>query len=580
MLRSAQLLVQCISMRNLSWLRQQLRIRQQFGVEFVSIVVAAHGLFILATTLLDQLAARHGTRLTTIRLDVPLLIGLTLLYLSLLLRRRKRTAWTFAVGAYTFYLGLNLVGLLEGAGAHEFFDLGLIRAAVLPVAILGLLLVLRTEFVVQSDLQGFRTAVRSSLLVLLVAFIYGVTGFLLMDRHDFHQEISVTGAVHHTLDQFELTTKQPLRAYTKRAQLFTTSLSFVSIAAVAYAVFSLFQPLRSRFTDQTTGRQFMAQLLKQASTPSEDFFKLWPHDKQYFFDSNGTSGLALHVYRGIALCLGDPVGEPARFKVLLKEFQAVCYSNDWVPAFIHIEKKYQRLYEAQDFSLQKIGQEAVLDLHHFHETIATGKYFRQIRNRFQKQDYSYKLLRPPHHKAVIERLKTISDEWLAQPGRSERGFVMGYFTEEYMQQCAVMVVRDGAGTIQAFLNQVPADFDTAEATYDLLRYGVKSAGNINDFLLMGFIEYLSEAGYERLNLGLCPLAGLDENDQQNQTLIDSVLGFAYANGDRFYSFSGLYRFKNKYEPDWQDRYVAYQGGVRGFSRTMNALLRAMRVRQH
>jgi lysylphosphatidylglycerol synthetase-like protein (DUF2156 family) len=51
--------------------------------------------------------------------------------------------------------------------------------------------------------------------------------------------------------------------------------------------------------------------------------------------------------------------------------------------------------------------------------------------------------------------------------------------------------------------------------------------------------------------------------------------FVYANGDRFYSFSGLHRFKSKYEPTWTNRYIAYRGGVRGFSRSLYALNKAM-----
>jgi phosphatidylglycerol lysyltransferase len=145
-----------------------------------------------------------------------------------------------------------------------------------------------------------------------------------------------------------------------------------------------------------------------------------------------------------------------------------------------------------------------------------------------------------------------------------------------MQQCEILVARDAAGTIQAFVNLVPADFDTHEATYDLLRNAQGSLGNINDYLLMNLIKRLHSHGYERLNLGLAPLGGLEDSDDEERTLIDNVLQFAYANGDRFYSFSGLYRFKAKYEPEWQDRFVAYQDGMRGFSRTMTALTRCMR----
>jgi phosphatidylglycerol lysyltransferase len=558
--------------------RQQLRIERRFAVQFVSIVVAAHGLFILATTLLDQLSVRHGSRISDIDVDLPIMIGVSLLYLSTLLRRRKRTAWSVTVLAYTFYLGLNIAKLLGGVGMRDVTGLEIIRAAIVPMVILGLLLRLRAEFVVRSDIQGFRWAARFTVIMLAVALIYGVAGFMLLDRSDFHQEISPPTALHYTVDRFDLTTNRPLKTYTKRARLFVDSLTVVSIGAIVYAAASLFQPIRLRLSDQGDGRRRMSDLLSLYGGTSEDFFKLWPHDKQYYFSETSRSGLAFHVYHGVALCLGDPAGDKREFKQLLSDFQALCFGNDWLPAFIHVTAARRRLYESQGYGLQKIGQEAILDIEKFQTSMASNKYFRQIRNKFTKQNFTCELLKPPHHPAVLERLSVISADWLQEGGRVERGFAMGYFSSEYMQLCPVMVVRDAAGTIQGFVNQLPTEFDKQEANFDLLRHTQGSLGNINDYLLMSFIDILSSEGYQRLNLGLCPLTGLHEPDTDKTSLIDGVLRFAYANGDRFYSFSGLYRFKAKYEPSWRDRYIAYQGGVRGFSRVTNALMRSMRVR--
>ncbi len=136
-----------------------------------------------------------------------------------------------------------------------------------------------------------------------------------------------------------------------------------------------------------------------------------------------------------------------------------------------------------------------------------------------------------------------------------------------------LLLLDKTGTVQAFMNIVPAEFDKEEVTYDLLRSSSSALGNVNDYLLMNLCQTMLEAGYKRINLGFTPLVGLEKDE--NKGLIGNVLGFAYANGDRFYSFSGLYRFKNKYEPNWKSRYMVYQGGVRGFSKSMNALMRTM-----
>lgn len=558
-------------------LRDQFKLKPAFAVRFLGVVVMSHGLFILASTLLDQIALHHSARISSIVIDLPLLIGMSLLFIGTQLRRRKHTAWLVAVMAYTFYLGLGATALItHSLPSISWYELA--KLLVLPGSLLGMLLLTEKQFFVRSDIQSFRSATRVTAIVLVATLMYGVAGFTLLEESDFHQEITIPAALHYTVDQFELTTGQPIHAYTRRGGIFVDSLSFVSIAALCYVALSLFQPLRGRLANQEHGRERMATILDKYGSPSEDFFKLWPHDKQYFFDQNYSSGLAFHVSRGVALCVGDPAGNAKHFDNLIHEFGVLCFSNGWHPAFIHVEDAHRNLYEKHNFVLQKIGQEAIVDIPDFKNNVAPNKYFRQIGNKFSKQDYTTEMLSPPHHKAVVERLKIISDEWLGQGGRVERGFVMGYFSEGYLQQCQVLVARDAAGTIQGFINKLPAQFDTQEATFDMLRHTKISPGNINDYMMLKFIDSLELDGYNRLNLGLCPLVGFD-TDEKVSGLIDVAFKFARTNGDRFYSFSGLHRFKSKYKPEWHDRYIAYQGGVRGFSRATTALVRTMRVKQ-
>ncbi len=553
-------------------------IRRELFINLVGLGVSLHGAFIVASTLLEQISLRRSTHVSAFAVNIPLLIGLSLMYLGSRLRRSKHSAWLVAVAGYGFLLVLTIFENAEDIGLHTLPNLTFVRGILLPIIILGLLLYFRQDYTVRSDTQGFRSAAWFALVILVVAFVYGVAGFELLDKRDFRQEISLPSAMHYTIDQFDLTTIHPIHPYTRRAHVFVDSLSVVSVAAVGYAVIAFFQPLRARFADQTGNRQHMEQLLASHPALSEDFFKLWPHDKQYFFNRDGTAGLAFHVYRGVALCLGDPAGKVKDFSDVLKQFEELCYRNDWLPAHIHTGESHRRLYGQHGYTLQKIGQEAVLDLEYFRSQVAHNKQFRHIRNKFTKQGFTSELLKPPHHPAVLERLHGISQDWLSEGGRVERRFAMGYYTPEYMELCDIMVVRDAAGTIQAFLNQVPASFDRQEATFDMFRHTKSSVSNINDFLLLSFADYVAEQGYRRLNLGLCPLVGLEEKNADGSTLIEGFLRFAYANGDRFYSFSGLQRFKSKYEPQWRDRYVAYQGGVRGFSRTMTALMRTLRVR--
>lgn len=155
--------------------------------------------------------------------------------------------------------------------------------------------------------------------------------------------------------------------------------------------------------------------------------------------------------------------------------------------------------------------------------------------------------------------------------------MLGYFDETYLQQCTLALLRDGEKHVQGFVNLVPT-FEAGTANYDLLRCGNAAPGNANDFLVMELIDRLRGDGTRTFNLGLCPLSGVDEPTSDETTFIDRALRFAYSNGDRLYSFSGLKRFKAKYKPAWEPRYIAYPGGARNFTRVLTALNRAMKVK--
>lgn len=545
---------------------------------FVAYAVGINGFAIIAQPIILAFLQHQHVHIkfsSMVIFDAQLIAAMGLLYLSVLLYRGKRTAWFFTCCAYAVIFALNIWRYIDVDNVHFRAHPDSLTNVVAPALIVVALVLSRRAFTVKSDIASFALSLRISALVLSVAFVYGVSGFIVMDRHDFHKEITIPEAIHRTIDQFDLTTNVMLEPNTKRAHAFMDSLSILSTASVAYAFVSLFQPLKSRFTDQAHQRKQLAALLRRYSGSSEDFFKLWPHDKLYFLNTTQNAALAYSAHKRVALVVGDPAGDPNEFDALLDEFMLFCRTNDWSPAFVHTDPRFTDLYKRHGFALQKIGEEAIVSIKDFLANEANSKYFRQIRNKFTKQGYSVELLQPPHSAAHVARLKEISDSWLARPGRKERRFMMGYFTPKYLHQGPVAILKDNTGRIQGFLNQVPT-FDAREANFDMLRQSDEALGNSSDFMLLEFIKQLDAQGFERINLGLCPLAGLDTNDEAN-SVTNNALRFLYANGDRFYSFNGLKRFKAKYNPQWQSRYIAYRGGIRGFTTVLSALNRSMKL---
>lgn len=551
--------------------------RDKIEIRILAVFVLINGIYLIVSTLLREF--RFHQRIIGLDyfvVDLDLIIGLSLIYLSNLLMRRKKTAWIAALLAYGLYLASNLENYLN-INQLRHLPLGLfLRDILIPAIILLILIINYQKFRVKSDLRSIRTSMQFLVLILILIAIYGLIGFKILGKDGFGCNLSLLTSLHYTFDQVNLTTNQPLTALNRQASLFIDSLRIISVFAFLFIFLSFFKPIREKYQSKANLEYFKELLFRQHDAISEDYFKIYPKDKHYFFDSTKTSALAFRVHHRIALVLGGPTGKNAKFKQLLNEFNYLCTGNDWQMAVIHSEEKYLSYYKEMGFTAQLIGQEAVVNLNKFIHKSIHDKYFRNILNRFQKQFYEYQILKPPHDDKVLDRLEVISNQWLKRGGHLERGFAMGWFSKEYMNNCQLIVALDQDGTIQAFLNLVPAYFDKEEATYDLLRSSNQALANVNDFLLVNLINELKHQGYKRLNLGLCPLVGVDKIENDNKTFIDSLLRFAYANGDKFYSFNGLFRFKNKYYPTWRNRYIIYKGGLKQFTAVNRALMVVMR----
>jgi len=535
-----------------------------FLISLNALIILIHNLLILR---FDFSLLKHYH---PILFNFNILLSIGFIYLSLQLLKLKHRAWLIAIVTYSVYFLINFFDLSIN---HR---LNLLVLLLLNLGIIILLINFRRDYRVKSQIISFRTSINVIILVFLATVIYGVGGFLILGQKNFHIHFNLLRALHYTFDQFNITTNHQLIAYTRKARIFIDSLTLISIASLILIIISLFKPIKSYFVNDKTKITLVKNLIINYDSHSEDFFKLWPEDKHYFFNDDLSAVIAYKLTSGVALCLGDPSGQIDAFEELIIQFSEFCYLNDWKIAFVHVSDKYLQLYKRNNFKYQLIGQEAVVNIRKFLDTTRNSKYFRNIKNRFQKDGYSCQVFLPPHNKKLLASLENISNDWLKVKGREERGFAMGYFNQKYLNLCPVFVVKNKAGQIEAFLNQIPAEIDHYEATYDMLRHSRKTKTNINDFLLINFIDYLASLDFQYLNLGLCPLAGLDSVDYKGPII--ELMRFIYAHGQKIYSFQGLYRFKAKYEPDWRNRYLIYRGNFRSLIRILKALLKSMKVK--
>jgi len=158
---------------------------------------------------------------------------------------------------------------------------------------------------------------------------------------------------------------------------------------------------------------------------------------------------------------------------------------------------------------------------------------------------------------LLPQLREVSDDWLESKKVREKGFSLGCFSEPYLRRQPMAVVRR-EGRVVAFANLwrgQPGD----ELTVDLMRYSAHAPDNVMEYLFVQLMLYGRAEGFSHFNLGMAPLAGLE--NRALAPLWNRVGALVYRFGENFYNFQGLREYKEKFDPVWEPRYLASPGGL-------------------
>src|SRR5262249_30189397 len=134
----------------------------------------------------------------------------------------------------------------------------------------------------------------------------------------------------------------------------------------------------------------------------------------------------------------------------------------------------------------------------------------------------------------------------------DKAFAMGGFKPRYVSEFACAVV-EAAGVVVAFAT-IWTTPDRSSFSMDLMRYGDEAPKNVMDFLFVELLRWGRAQGYQAFDFGMAPLAGLD--DRPLAPIMSRVGRLLFERGEDLYNFRGVRRYKDKYDPVWQPRYIA------------------------
>jgi phosphatidylglycerol lysyltransferase len=225
--------------------------------------------------------------------------------------------------------------------------------------------------------------------------------------------------------------------------------------------------------------------------------------------------------------------------------------------FYEVGPEHLPLYLDLGLELRKLGENARVSLDAFSLDGGARKALRIAHRRAERDGLRFEVVPAEGVDVMLPELRAVSNAWLAQKHTREKGFSLGCFAPNYLRQLPVAVVRrDGA--LVAFANLLPGA-DHQEIACDLMRYRPGTHPSLMEFLFVELLLWSKAAGWHWFDLGMAPFSGLD--NRALAPLWSRFGALVFKHGENFYNFQGLRRFKEKFHPVWEPRYLASPGGV-------------------
>lgn len=275
----------------------------------------------------------------------------------------------------------------------------------------------------------------------------------------------------------------------------------------------------------------------------------------YWYQEDGQDKVVFQfaIENNKCVVMSDPLAHLGYLEKGLSQFLAEAENANISVIFYEVNQETTLLLHEYGYDFMKFGETAQVSLDEFTTEGKHGKKYRTVVNKLENKGYQFQVLQPPFDKKMLNTLKEISDSWL--DGRQEKGFSLGYFDEKYIQLAPIALVSDEEDNIQAFVTFLASNGPN-EASIDLMRYDLKTAPNgIMDYLFVKLLLHFKEEGVTFFDLGMAPLSNV--GTEKHSFLQEKVAYLIYAFTNRFYSFSGLRQYKQKFNPIWSPRYVAY-----------------------
>ena len=330
----------------------------------------------------------------------------------------------------------------------------------------------------------------------------------------------------------------------------------VAVLALALALRQLLRPPAPKLPKPSAAEMERASKIVCGQNTADACIALMG-DKHFLFSDSGNAFVMYGRRARSWVGLFDPVGPTSEWPELVWRFLELAREQGGRASFYQVRPQTLPVYLDAGLRVYKLGEYAYVPLPDFSLKGRARADLRQALNRGDREHMSLEILQPGAPPQTMRELRTISDAWLADHSTAEKSFSLGAFIDDYLRQLPIALVRC-EDRLVAFATLMTTG-TRVEASVDLMRHLPDAPNGTMDYLFAKLLLHFQSAGYQRFGLGMAPLSGMAEHPlAPSWHRLGRML---FAHGENFYNFQGLRAFKEKFNPQWEARYLAAPGGM-------------------
>jgi lysylphosphatidylglycerol synthetase-like protein (DUF2156 family) len=473
------------------------------------------------------------------------------------LRRGRRAAWWGALLSQGLLSAVIVVDLAEAANPAQL----LVPATVLLIPGIGLVAMLvatRAAFALPAHPGTYRRALAMIGAVFGLA-VAGHCAALTILAQDFMPAATTGGAV---LDFFARIAPTPLVARPALAPVSPLAATLAGVTAPAFWVVLLVVALwtfwtKDRDVVEPAEHRDARALLNRHGGGSLSYLTMW-RGQRLWFNAAKTVYVAYRRSANVALAMGPPVGDPAAVPDAVAEFAGFCDQRGWIACFYAVDGELADRYRALDWRTLHIADDALIDL----TTLRfTGRRWQDVRTAMHRAARTgvraqwCVLAHAPQ--SILDQVRLMSEEWLADKGLPEMGFTLGGVEEALDENVRCLLAIDDDAKVHAMTSWLPVyrGGSVVGWTLDLMRRRADCVPGVMEFLIASAATCFQRERAALMSLSGTPLTFI--NGPVPGEAAHRLMVGAGRILEPVYGFRSLLAFKSKFQPTYQPLYVTY-----------------------